>query len=88
MKTYLTLAIDSDEFLVSVLPKNPEVRFAVTLTKINPLWKALSSYTPYTVAIGPFGITCECADFILRDKEHSGQPCRHITALKEVGLIR
>lgn len=30
---------------------------------------------------------CDCPDFILRDKEHKGQECKHVRSLREAGLI-
>jgi hypothetical protein len=41
----------------------------------------------YLVTTGPLGPSCECPDFRFRHSDMNTEGCRHVKALREVGLI-
>lgn len=43
--------------------------------------------TAYTVADTTDGATCECADFTFRHQGHDQAGCKHIRAMRALGLI-
>ena len=63
-----------DVYVIDKLEPEGDTTQALRLTKADK--------TQYTVSVGPFGVTCCCADANYRNRL-----CKHCLALKAVGIL-
>ncbi len=76
----LALAINATVYFVRPLQPHPEVSArAVRLTKTDG--------TIYDVAITTHGAECSCPDFTFHRQGKDPKGCKHIAALRAVGLL-
>jgi hypothetical protein len=52
-------------------------------------WRLVSqSGDVYDVCVGSYGVACSCGDFTWRREHRDPLGCKHVQALKQVGLLR
>lgn len=83
----LTLTINDQDYTLTVLEPHPTLgRMALRLTK-----KAgtPSEQAVHDVLLSPVhGPICDCPDFVFRRDGRDPKGCRHIAALRAVGLLK
>lgn len=77
----LRLTINQGDYQVSNLNPHPAVAFAAwRLTKPDG--------TSYEVAVTGYGPTCSCPDYVWCREHKDPKGCKHVAALRALGLIR
>ena len=77
----LTVHIRGDAYAVRIIEADPDA----DVSKLIRLRKA--DGTAYHVARTAHGATCDCADQTFRHEGRDGSGCKHIRALRAVGLL-
>lgn len=79
LQTTLFIRIKADFYYLRRLQTDPMV---ATIG-----WRLFGKHDTYDVAIREFGPTCDCRDFLDRRDGKDPKGCKHIQALKAVGLL-
>ena len=73
--------MDATDYVVTFLPSHPSVG--------APAWRLTKTDgTVYDVIVRGHGPECDCPDFVICRDGRDRKGCKHIAALRAVGLLR
>lgn len=80
---YLKITVGKRSQLYRLVNLEPDLRVA------NPAWRLFKDpETFYDVHVDGRETSCTCPDFIVRRKNQDKKGCKHIAAVRAVGLLR